>query len=239
MAITPAFDIAAQFATYRNDIPLAQYRAEMQATLDMIDKIELAISRFKITDQKTFETAKTIKGKLCSLSCYTFNNNLPENDKVWEIESMLAKKMRAWTLKNLASSEDNLLIRYLLWNKRYSADKKVREWIIDRLIEKKLLGFIIRDDKKDAVVRGIHCKVGDNTFTGNSRRYVHCCEPQCFHLEWDMDVEYVKTKDLPELPSTLLNVIYLQDGKGSARHPKITRQDLKRLMEIIPADLRF
>lgn len=238
MAITPAFDIAAQFATYRNDIPLAQYRAEMQATLDMLDKIEIAVSRFKITDQKSFDTAMMLKGRLSSLSCYTFNNNLPENDKVWELSSMLGKKMYAWTRKNLASSEDNLLIRYLLWNKRYFADKKVREWIIDRLIEKELIGFISDDDKKYIVVRGIHCKVGDNIFTGNARQYVRTCGPQCFRLEWDMDVEYVKTKELPELPSTL-DLIYLQDGKGSARHPKITRQDLKRLMEVIPVDLRF
>lgn len=238
MAITPAFDIATQFGAYTNNITPEQYRAEMQATLDMLDKIELAVSRFKITDQKSFESAKTIKGKLCSLSCYTFNNNLPENDRIWKIEAMLGKKMYAWTRKNLASSEDNLLIRYLLWNKRYSADKKVREWIIDRLIEKELIGFIVRDNKKDIVVRGIHCKVGDNIFTGNARQYVRTCGPQCFHLEWDMDVEYVKTKELPELTSTL-DLIYLQDGKGSARHPKITKQDLKRLMEIIPADLRF
>lgn len=237
MAITPVFDIA-QFGAYTSVTTPAQYRAEIQADLGLLDKIELVISQFKITDQKTFDTAMMLKGRLCSLSCYTFNNKLPENDKVLELSSLLGKKMYAWTLKNLASSEDNLLIRYLLWNKRYSADRKVREWIIDRLIEKNLIGFIVRNNKKDIVVRGIHCKVGDNTFTGNARQYVRTCGPQCFRLGWDMDVEYVQTKELIELPSTL-DLIFMQDGKGCARHPKITRQDLKRLMEIVPVDLRF
>jgi len=240
METSPTFDFGTQFGAHTSGMTPEAYVNEMKAAIGMLDKVEDAIERMKIKSQEDFNHAYNIKKVLCSLSCYTFNNKLPENDRVWELEGKIAKKMAVWMKSQLAKPDDNLLIRYILWNKRYYGDEERRKKILDRLIEK---GYILTRpageyNDQEVVVTGIYCKVGDNCFTvgrngRESRQFVNVCVPQCFELVWDMDKEYLATKDIPML-ETEVTMTYMRDGKGCARHPKFTRKDASRLNTLIP-----
>lgn len=232
--------LAIQFAAYTSDMTPEAYVNKMKALIDILDKVEDAIERMEIKSQEAFNHAYGIKKVLSSLSCYTFNNKLPENDRVWGLEWKVAKKMAVWMKSQLAKPDDNLLIRYILWNKRYSGDNEQRKKILDVLIEK---GYIFirpagKYNKQEVVITGIYCKVGDNCFTvgrngRESRQFVDVCVPQCFEIVWGIDKEYLATKDIPMLEKEV-EMTYMRDGKGCARHPKFTHKDAQRLNALFP-----
>lgn len=234
MAISPAFDFATTLSAGMAGIAPQEYVDNQKFALDNLDKIEQAISG-KIKSDEDFARMLTFKSALSSLYCYTSNNKLPEFDRVSKLEGQLGNKMHKWTLRGLAPSDDNLLIRYILWNRRYVGDTETRKKILDELIAK---GYIFirpagRHNDEEIVVTGIYCKVGDNVFSRDRsgrehRQYVDVCVQQCFKLTWEIDLEYVKTKDLQVLEKDL-TMTWMGDGKGCARHPKITRKDSDRL----------
>jgi len=243
MATSSAFDFATDISAKMAGMSSENYVSRMNDALTMLDKIEGAIGRMKLKTENDFKQAHDIKSVLCSLSCYTSNNKLPENDRVWKLESVLGAKMHKWTMRNLAKPDDNLLIRYILWNKRYAGDSETRKWILDQLIEKGFLGIrpAGQYNTEEIVLTGIACKVGDNVFSigrddREYRNYCTVCLPQCFFPTWAIDTEYVKSKSLPTLDPDL-SMTYMRDGKGCARHPKITSKDRRRLKEIVPAHL--
>jgi len=240
METSLAFDFGTLFGAHTSGVTPDAYVSEMKSAIGMLDKIEDAIERMKIKSQETYNHAYSIKKVLCSLSCYTFNNDLPENDRVWKLEGKLAKKMSAWMKSQLANPDDNLLIRYILWNKRYQGDNERRKKILDTLIEK---GYILTRpageyNEQEVVITGIYCKVGDNTFSvarngRHTRQFVNVCVPQCFQILWEIDKEYLATKDIPMLEKEV-TMTYMQDGKGCARRPKFTRKDAQRLNTLFP-----
>lgn len=240
METSPAFDFGTQFGAHASGMTPEAYANEMKAAIGMLDRVEDVIERMKIKSADAFSQAYNLKGRLSSLSCYTFNNDLPENDRVWELEGKLAKKMSAWMKSQLAKPDDNLLIRYILWNKRYYGDEERRKKILDALIEK---GYIFtrpagKYNEQEVVITGIYCKVGDNCFTvgrngRHTRQFVDVCVPQCFQILWDMDKEYLATKDIPMLEKEV-TMTYMRDGKGCARRPKFNRKDAQRLNTLFP-----
>lgn len=240
METSLAFDFGTQFGAHTSGMTPEAYVNEMKAAIGMLDKVEGAIERMKIKSQEAFNHAYGIKKVLCSLSCYTFNNKLPENDRVWELEGKIAKKMAVWMKSQLAKSDDNLLIRYILWNKRYYGDNERRKKILDALIEK---GYIFTRpageyNAQEVVITGIYCKVGDNCFTEgrngrHTRQFVDVCVPQCFKILWEIDEEYLATKDIPMVEKEV-SMTYMRDGKGCARRPKFNRKDAQRLNTLFP-----
>lgn len=231
MATSPAFDFATEFSAHMLGMTSETYVDGMKTTLGMLDEIEDAIKRMKIKSEDDFKQAYGIKGRLNSLSCYTFNNKLPENDRVWQLEMNLGKKISRWTKSQLADSEDSVLIRYILWNKRYLRDTEWRKKILDRLLEKGYV-FILpsdNDNEPKFVLTGVHYKIGDNTFTIDGyRRYYPVCTPQCFELIWDMDYGYLRTKDVPTI-NREVSLTPMDGLKGSALCPRFTTKDRIKL----------
>lgn len=240
MAISPAYDFITKLSADMSGRTADAYLADMNSALGALNKIEDAVKSMEISTQDDFKRANDIKSLLCSLSCYTFNKDLPDNDRVWNLETELGKKMGKWTQRILAKGDDNLMIRYILWNKRYVGDKVIREWILQQLLDK---GYVKTFEGKTVLV-GIASKVGDNVFTPdyagrNHRNYNHVCLPQCYLVgeHWESDLEFFKDKELSEVPKIGYYLTYMRDGKGCARHPKITQKDWSRLKAILPAHL--
>jgi hypothetical protein len=126
------------------------------------------------------------------------------------------------------------LIRYILWNKRWTGDEGWRKAILDTLVER---GYVHVDNDGSVVLTGLYCKVGDNVFSSDwrgrsHRKYVDVCIPQSFNPSWEMDETYLKTKNLPLLEGEHTNT-WFGDGKGCARHPKITQKDWLRLRKLV------
>lgn len=232
---TSTSDFATLLSAGMAGVSVEDYNQRQQWMLDNLDKIEEWVGRVKITDAKTFELANAYKSALCSLSCHTFNTRHPENDRVWNIESVLGKKMKLYVSRNLAPSEENRMIRYILSNRCFYNDADMRKKILDHLVEK---GYVfIRPateyDCEKIFVTGIACKTGDNTFTisgrdRHHRQYMSHCGFQCYALTWDKDEEYLQTKSLPRLEKEMTLAGY-GDGKYLARHPKFNRREFDKL----------
>lgn len=235
MTTSPVFKLESLFGAYSNGVTPEVYTDSMKSSIDMLDDIENTVDNMKINSEDVYRQAYAIKELLCGVSCYTFNNKHPENDRVWKLEAKLGKKMLTWMKSQLAGSDENLLIRYILWNKRYKGDSELRKKILDTLIEK---GYIVtrpagKYNKQEVVITGIYCKVGDNTFSiarnGKSvRQFVDVCVPQCFEILLESDKEYLATKDIP-MTEKEMTMTYMQDGKGCARNPKFNYKDAQRL----------
>lgn len=233
MATPLTFDLGTMFQAHVNNTTPEAYSKELRNILQSLDEFEESVERLTIKNEADFKIAVVGKGVLCSLSCYTFNNKLPENDRVWKLEQTLAKKMERWTKSQLADSEDSVLIRYILWNKRYFNDTEWRKKILDRLLEKGYIFILPADNEQKFVLTGIHYKVGDNTFTMDGyRRYHPVCMPQCFELIWDMDYGYLRTKDVPIIQKEV-SLTPMDGLKGSARCPRFTPQDRVKLGTLI------
>jgi len=207
-----------------------EYTQRQHWMLENLEKFADIIRNGKINTIEAFNKFLFTNSALCSLSCYTFNNKHPQNDEVWKLEGECARLLSKWLHKQLAKPTENRMIRYLLWNRYYVGDTTVRQRIMDHLVEK---GYILKR-KDEYIVKGIYTKVGDNVFTvgrngRESRQYVHVCLPQYYTLN-PKDYDYLATKEVPEFEDEhRYYCTYLQDGKGSSRHPKITRKDWREL----------
>ncbi len=131
------------------------------------------------------------------------------------------------------------MIRYILWNKFYLDDDKLREQILDVLIDKGYIckhTFTYRNEVETKfVVTGIKCKVGDNVFTVDKngrhhRQYVNVCGFQCFELK-SLDEAYVSTKYVQE-NNNEMNLTDFRDGKGCARYPKFSYKEYLMLKKM-------
>jgi hypothetical protein len=204
----------------------ANYLERMLWSLENLGSFAQMIRSGEVNSWEAFDHFHAVKSVLCSLSCYTFNNKLPQNDEVWKLEAECAKLLGVWTRKQLAKPAENRMIRYLLWNRYYVGDTTVRQRIMDHLIAQ---GYILKKGT-DYVVKGLYTKVGDNVFTvgrdgRESRQYVHVCLPQYYTLH-PKNYEYLNGKEVPEFEdSHRYSHTNMQDGKGCARHPKVTYKD--------------
>lgn len=229
------YDFITDLSAKMAGVTAEEYETRQQWMLNNLTRLNSIVEATNIKDEMSFDYARSIKTALCSLSCYTFNTNHPLNDTVWDMEAVLGKKMHKYVMKGLAPKDDNLRIRYLLWNKRYHGDELQRKAFIDHLLAK---GYVfIRPSSQyhsfAFVVRGIYCKVGDNTFSVDRngrehRQYKDVCMTQYFSFTWDQDIAYLKTLDVPMMEKSI-ETTGMYDGKNCARHPKITRADSHRL----------
>ena len=213
----------------------AEYVKGQNFVLDRLDLIAEKVKELTVTDEAGYDLAMNYKSGLSGLYCYTFNNNLPQFDRVAELESEVGRKMAKWVKSKLAPSDIRLMIRYLLWNRHYAGDTEIRRAIIRHLIEEEYIGYVFDDGRPTLVVHGIYCKVGDNTFTvsGANRHHRNCvdvCCRQAFTLH-AVDEEYAKPLAKPLSDS--FSVTWMGDGKGRARHPKFSYKEWQRLEKLV------
>lgn len=233
------FDFATEMSAHMSGLDAGQYVETMNTCIDQLDSWEKHVNALKINSNDDFQKATQLKSILSSLSCYTFNSNLSQNDQVWALEHKLGKKILKWAKAQSAPSEYNMMIRYILWNKFYLDDDKLRKQILDALIDK---GYIVKHQFKYGnevetkfVVTGIKCKVGDNVFTADKngryhRQYGNVCNLQCFELKF-LDEAYVSTKDVQENNDDMYFTSF-GDGKGCARHPKFSYKEYLMLKKM-------
>lgn len=191
----------------------------------------------RLETEDDYRNAHKVKGLLCSLSCYTFNNKHPRNDEVWDLEAawgaLMARYNRRLLIKN---PEAKTIARYLLWNRRY------RDIAVEHFY--KLLrnhGFLCRSVDGGCYVIGLVMKVGDNVFTVDDRgrhyrQYRHTVGRQAFRawlIEDDLGKEAAKAfiATLPLLDETYY-VTYIQDGKGCVRRIALRRSECHRILEM-------
>ena len=123
---------------------------------------------FKIENESDYEIAYVIKGYLCTASCYTFNNNHIENDRVWALEYVYGKAMAKYNKRFLLKDPDAVLIaNYLLSSKYYINIDNIA--IIS--IAKK--HNILRKSNGYLYVVGLNKKIGDNLFTVDCKGREH------------------------------------------------------------------
>jgi len=233
---TSTSDFATVLSAGMAGVSVEKYKEHQHWMLDHLDKIETWVKGVKIIDDASFDLALAYKSALSSLFCYTANNQLPEFDRVCDIEGVIGRKMRLYVEKNLAPPAENVMIRYILSKRAFHSDDEMRKKILDHLVEK---GYVfIRPateyDHEKIVVTGIACKTGDNTFSisGNNRhhrQYVKVCMPQCYCVR-DFDADYLRTKNLPTLDKEM-SLTGFGDGKYLARHPKFNRREFFKLRE--------
>lgn len=209
---------------------LSEYINGSNFVLDRLDLIAEKVKELNVTDEAGYDRAMNYKSGLSGLYCYTFNNNLPQFERVSELENEVGRKMAKWVKSKLAPSDINLMIRYLLWNRRYAGDMAIRRAIVDRLIEEEYIGYVFDDGTPKLVVHGIYCKVGDNVFSGRNRCYVDVCCRQAFELH-AVDEEYAKPLAKPLSDS--FSITWMGDGKGRARHPKFSYKEWQRLEKMV------
>ena len=209
----------------------AEYVKGQNFVLDRLDLIAEKVKELTVTDEAGYDRAMNYKSGLSGLYCYTFNNNLPQFDRVSELENEVGRKMAKWVKSQLAPSDINLMIRYLLWNRRFVGDMAIRRAIVNRLIEEEYIGYVFdTDGRPKLVVHGIYCKVGDNVFNGRNRCYVDVCCRQAFELH-AVDEEYAKPLAKPL--SGNFSITWMGDGKGRARHPKFSYKEWQRLEKLM------
>jgi hypothetical protein len=231
-------DFANQLCAAMGNTSPDDYKQRMQEYLANLDMFENFTKHLNIRTAKDFEGTIPFSSALNSLTCFTFNNKLPENDRVWAIESALGKKQVDYVKKSQAKGEHNLYVRYLLKRKHLIGDTNFRKWMLNQLVE---AGRVFRKDGR-FYLTGIYCKIGDNTFRvdyrgGQHRQYNDCTRPQAYRIERPDDAAYLGTLEswrILDLPDYFIEQDF-GDGKYAAREPKVTMEEyhkLNKLMEM-------
>lgn len=207
-----------------------EHHAMYAAMLSDLDRFETPMA---IKTEEDYARAYSVKSALCSLSCHTVNNNLPQNDRVWLLESVWGKALKKYNDRHLLKDSDDVFVaNYLLAKRYYTA--------IDRnalLALAKMRGFL-RQINGSLVVVGLSKKVGDNTFTidrhgRHHRNFIRTIGRQYFRLSMqDVILDESFFNDIPHVEDNFRET-YLGDGKGLSKYPSIASDTYYRLCEIL------
>lgn len=184
-----------------------------------LDAIERVARRLKIGTVEEFNRVYELKRFVARLVCYTFNNRLDLNDRVWAIEGVIGRAMSRWArafYRRQVSPEARTLVRYLLWRKRYPSENLAK--IVDRLIAERAM--FRKSGTDDVYVRGCHLAVGDNVFAyrqdgSQYRRYQQVAVPEVFPLNRDLPADLVSRIPEETIPD-FVEVVPVRDGKEAA-----------------------
>ena len=160
------------------------YKKQNDDFLIKLDKIEKFVNQSTVKTIEQFKEVMEWKSMLSSLYCYTFNNKLPEFDRVSALEDVLGKKLYQFAFSfRKVSQENRSLAKYLCWHKYY------RDENTEQLLKDANDAGILRKKDSSYFIIGMHLAVGDNTFTisrRNSRiqyrNYVKSCAIQAFYI---------------------------------------------------------
>jgi hypothetical protein len=182
---------------------------------------------------------------LSHLSCFTFNNQHPEEDRVWKLESVWAKVLKQYNRRLLIKDEDTRLVaRYLLW-RRYFLGVDARAAFV--LARQK--GILYRSGEgRHSVglyIVGLDRAVGDNVFTVDRRgrehrKYGRTIGRQALEvlqpLPWSGDEAAAFVASLPELNGTY-RPTSIGDYKHAARASAFAwkaKETLHALLKAVP-----
>ena len=178
---------------------------------------------FKIENESDYEIAYIIKGYLCTASCYTFNNNHSENDRVWELENVYGKAMAKYNKRFLFKNPEAILIANYLLSSKYYVNIDNFEVIS---IAKKL--NILRKSNGYLYVVGLSKKVGDNVFTVDCkgrghRQYQNTIGRQAFPFSNQRYEEFINNSFLNGIEelSKFCNKTDIGDYKNCCKTPPL------------------
>jgi hypothetical protein len=198
----------------------AGFTAETAAeAIAHLDALEQRARELAITSAEEFAAAYALKRFVSALACYTFNHQLDSNDRVWALEGRLGRTMSRWARafsRGRVSPEGRTLVRYLLWNKRYTNEDFPK--IVGRLVDEQA---IFRASNK-VYVRGCHLAVGDNVFSSRQdgrsfRRYQKVAVPEVFRVSRSLPPELLALIPEEAIPAFVHVVPICDDGKEAAR----------------------
>lgn len=202
--------------------------------LEQIDEIEHVVDNATIKTMEDYDRYCNIKSILSSLFCFTANNQMPIFDRICDIESKIGKKLvkfvKSQTIKD---REIRTVARYVLWGAYYRSQNI--EAIYDVLFENDLL----RKQGASIFVRGLHYKVGDNTFTVDRmgrqhRNYVEWTALQAIftvnNTLRDFILDNNKLEEIPQLEDRYSS-ISVCDGKYCIRPIRLKYEERKLIME--------
>lgn len=199
--ITETEDIVNQLSAEMSTSSVEDYKNRHNKLLGELDKIDKFVNNTVVSNIEEFKKNMDVKGILSSLYCYTFNNKLPEFDRVSGLEDVLGKKLYkfAFSFRKL-SPTNRYLAKYLLWNRCFQLED-----ITSILTDAYNAGMLRKKDNSYYII-GMHLSVGDNVFsvsryTGKQwRNYVKSCAIQAFPMSFQNSRKKVlDTMDIPEL----------------------------------------
>ena len=216
------------------DATPADYATRQQALLTHLEQVR---TPFRIQDENDYRRARAIKSALCSLSCYTSNNRLAQDDEVWRLESAWGAELHRWNRRLLLKEPlDIAIANYLLWHYRLRGPIPTQ-----RVYETARRREILRRWNDEPMVVGLEKKVGDNVFTVDRyerhyRHYGRTIGRQAFWLpSWQSDAKALTdatafVASLPELPDDYERT-WVRDGKHCARPVRMHRRTLRMLAQ--------
>lgn len=208
-----------------------EYVRNMQYLLANLEKLE---NPKTLNSDKDYARARRIKSALCSLSCYAFNTDHPQSDRICSAEGQWAQVLGAYNRRFLIrDAEIKLLANYLLWNRRYT--QLDEHALIAIAVDK---GILLRRDGRIYVV-GLEKRVGNNVFSvdrfkRHHRQYLRTIGRQAFCVTWDcyLDAARPHLERIGELDDEC-EVTSLGDGKYVAKPPRMPRDCHRRLSTLI------
>jgi hypothetical protein len=188
--------------------------------LAQLHAIERVARRLTIGTLDEFTRAYELKGFVTRLACYTFNNRLDVNTRVWAIDGAIGRAMSRWARAfygRQVSPEARTLVRYLLWRKQYPGENLPK--IVDRLVTER--ATFRKPGTDEVYVRGCHLAVGDNVFSyrqdgSQYRRYQKVVVPEIFPINRTLPADLVVRIPEETIPG-FVEVVPVRDGKYAAR----------------------
>jgi len=222
------------FTAKMNNTTTEQYKNNLNQFLEKIDVLENAVNIAVIKNFEDYKKCSELKAILSSLFCFSFNNKLPEFEKIAKIESSLGKKLLDFVKKNtVKNSEIKTVVRYLLWGKYYSQQS------FSKIYEVLKKHNLLRRQGDNLCVIGLHYKVGDNLFTVDyngreHRQYVSWAGFQAFYNKSGQFKQFIidtdKWNEIPELED-IYEITGLHDGKYAVRPIGLNKKERNLIQE--------
>ena len=189
--------------------------------LDSLPKLKKAVQQVKVRCLDDYQKAMDLKGLLCSLFCYAFNNHLPVYEQIGELEHELGMKLLkfARSYGRIRDKRVRAVAKYMITCWRYYFAREDQDEII-RIVKD---AGILWKKGTSHLITGLHFAVGDNTFTigrggREYRNYVPTCALQAFYvnLRWQK-ILTSRQIDAPDLPPYYEPTIVEPDARCSAK----------------------
>lgn len=227
-------DFANTFSAAMLGVKTEDYVSTMQKLLADLGTLDQLAENMTVDSWDKYMEARRMGSLTSSAYCYAANNDMKtEAHKAIDIECAINKKAQAWVKTQLGSEIERLMIQYLLWRRHYSHDDSWRIRAFKTLLESGRLW----QKNGNYYLTGIHKKLGDNSYDMNGNRcYYESSFAQAFELV-EMDrktiAEFV-CDPVPELPEHF-SIIWLGDGKGSARPISLSKKQKNDILNLINA----
>jgi hypothetical protein len=227
-------DFADTFSAALIGVKTEDYTASMKKIIDNLDQCDKFAEQLTVNSWDQYAAALNVTSMTSSAYCYAANHNQEsEAKKAIEIECRITRKMFAWVKTQLGSDSERLMIQYLLLRWHYQGDES---WRI-RAFKALLAAGRLWQKDGHYYLTGIHKKLGDNTFDMKGNRcYYESSTAQAFevaHIDKKVIAEFV-CEPVPELPK-YFKVIWLCDGKGSARPISFSKKQKSDILKLISA----